>query len=92
MDFYVWLLRSSQRTILVDTGFTAATAAARKRVLDCYRCPIDTLARLGVDAATVTDVVLTHLHFDHAGNLAKGFNQQCLLPVGQAAGQRPGLF
>lgn len=71
MDFYVWLLRSPRRTILVDTGFTAATAQARKRVLDRYRCPIDTLATLGVDPTTVTDVVLTHLHFDHAGNLAK---------------------
>ena len=71
MDFYVWLLRSAQRTILVDTGFTADTAQARKRVLDRYRCPIDTLATLGVDPAAITDVVLTHLHFDHAGNLAK---------------------
>jgi len=71
MDFYVWLLRSPQRTILVDTGFTSTTAATRKRVLDRYRCPIDTLATLGVDAATVSDVVLTHLHFDHAGNLAR---------------------
>jgi len=71
MDFYVWLLRSSQRTILVDTGFTTATAAARKRVLERYRCPIDTLHTLGVDPATITDVVLTHLHFDHAGNLSR---------------------
>jgi glyoxylase-like metal-dependent hydrolase (beta-lactamase superfamily II) len=71
MDFYVWLLRSATRTILVDTGFTAETARARKRVLDRYRCPIDALRTLDVDPDTVTDVVLTHLHFDHAGNLAK---------------------
>lgn len=71
MDFYVWLLRSTRRVILVDTGFTEATATARRRALDRYRCPIDALRTLGVDPATVTDVVLTHLHFDHAGNLAK---------------------
>ena len=28
------------------------------------------LARLGVDAADVRDVVLTHLHYDHSGHLA----------------------
>ncbi len=30
--------------------------------------PVETLATLGVDAASVRDVILTHLHFDHAGN------------------------
>lgn len=71
MAFYVWLLRSSRRTILVDTGFTAAAAMARKRNVERYRCPIDTLATLDVDATAITDVVLTHLHYDHAGNLTK---------------------
>jgi glyoxylase-like metal-dependent hydrolase (beta-lactamase superfamily II) len=69
MDFYVWLLRSPQRAILVDTGFGAAAAAARNREL--LRCPIEALRVLGVDPAGIDDVVLTHLHYDHAGNLAK---------------------
>jgi len=69
LDFYVWLLRSGERSILVDTGFNAATAARRGRRL--MRCPIESLRVLGVDPARVTDVVLTHLHYDHAGNLDK---------------------
>lgn len=69
MDFFVWLIRSDSRTILVDTGFNAATAQRRNRVLD--RCPITALSSLGVAAADVQDVVLTHLHYDHAGNLGK---------------------
>lgn len=69
LDFYVWLLRSGERSILVDTGFNAQSAAARGRVLS--RCPIEALRVLGVDPDQVTDVVLTHLHYDHAGNLDK---------------------
>lgn len=69
MDYFVWLLRSPSRTILVDTGFNADMA--RKRGRELLRCPIDALAALGVEAGQIEDVVLTHLHYDHAGNLAK---------------------
>jgi glyoxylase-like metal-dependent hydrolase (beta-lactamase superfamily II) len=33
------------------------------------RSPSEALAAVGIDAATVSDVVLTHLHYDHAGGL-----------------------
>lgn len=69
MDFFVWLLKSNDRCVLVDTGFTEATGRIRDRAW--ARCPIDALAAVGVAAANITDVVLTHLHYDHAGNLAK---------------------
>jgi glyoxylase-like metal-dependent hydrolase (beta-lactamase superfamily II) len=69
MDFFVWLLRSGDTTILVDTGFGARSADARKRPLDL--CPIESLSYLGVNPADIRDVVITHLHWDHAGNLDK---------------------
>jgi glyoxylase-like metal-dependent hydrolase (beta-lactamase superfamily II) len=69
MDFFVWLVRSAERTILVDTGFGAAAATARNRTLQ--RCPIDTLRRFDIDPQAIEDVVITHLHYDHAGNLGK---------------------
>lgn len=69
LDYYVWLIKSPERTILVDTGFNAATAKARSRNL--LRCPIEALGVLGVDPDTIADVVVTHLHYDHAGNLDK---------------------
>ncbi len=69
MDFYVWLLKSAGRALLIDTGFNAAAAKARQRNL--LRCPIDALRVLGVDPDSIDDVVLTHLHYDHAGNLSK---------------------
>jgi glyoxylase-like metal-dependent hydrolase (beta-lactamase superfamily II) len=67
MDFFVWLIKGAERSILVDTGFSAATAKARNRHFD--RCPIEALRTLGVAPESVQDVILTHLHYDHAGNL-----------------------
>lgn len=69
MAFYVWLLKSAERSILIDTGFNAATGVARGR--EFLRCPIEALRTLGVAPEQVQDVVLTHLHYDHAGNLGK---------------------
>ncbi len=69
LDYFVWLLRSQSRTVLVDTGFSMETAKVRNRVLE--RCPIEALRVLGVDPDSVEDVILTHLHYDHAGNLPK---------------------
>jgi glyoxylase-like metal-dependent hydrolase (beta-lactamase superfamily II) len=66
LDYFVWLVRSAERTVVVDTGFSAATAARRQR--DHLRCPTEGLRLLGVEAAKVRDVVITHLHYDHVGN------------------------
>ncbi len=69
MDFFVWLIRSGPEVVLVDTGFGARSAAQRQRAL--AHCPIAALSHLGVEAGQVRDVILTHLHWDHAGNLDK---------------------
>ncbi len=66
MDYYVWVAKHADVAFVIDTGFTAEVAAQRKRTY--LRCPIDSLSLIGVDAATVQDVVLTHLHYDHVGN------------------------
>ncbi len=67
MDYFTWVVVApGGRVILVDTGFTAETAAARKRAF--LRCPTEGLRLLGIAPETVKDVVLTHLHYDHVGN------------------------
>lgn len=68
LDYFVWaILRDGAAPIVVDTGFDAATAARRGRTL--LRPVEQGLAEAGIDAAAVEDVILTHLHFDHAGSL-----------------------
>ena len=69
MDYFVWAIVGEGESIVVDTGFGAAAAAQRGRTL--LRCPTEALRSLGIDAGSVRDVVITHLHYDHAGNLAK---------------------
>jgi glyoxylase-like metal-dependent hydrolase (beta-lactamase superfamily II) len=65
MDYFVWLIRNSERAIVVDTGFTAEVAVKRKR--EHIRTPKAGLALLGVKAEEVRDVVITHMHYDHVG-------------------------
>jgi glyoxylase-like metal-dependent hydrolase (beta-lactamase superfamily II) len=67
MDYFVWLIRGGGHTILLDTGFNEARAKARKRTL--LRSPVEGLDSLGVKAEQVGTVILSHLHYDHAGNL-----------------------
>ncbi len=65
LDYYLWVIRGQGRVVVVDTGFGTAAATRRNRVL--LHQPVDLLARAGVVAETVEHVVLTHLHYDHAG-------------------------
>lgn len=65
MDYFIWLIRNEERLIVVDTGFDAAVAAKRKRTL--VREPHEGLALLGVQAADVREIVITHMHNDHVG-------------------------
>jgi len=66
MDYFVWLIRGQDRVVLVDTGFNQAAADARGRTL--LRCPIEALAVLGLQPQDITETVITHMHYDHAGN------------------------
>jgi glyoxylase-like metal-dependent hydrolase (beta-lactamase superfamily II) len=68
MAYYTWLVVEGERAIVVDSGFSA-DVAARRPGRDLVCAPVDALGRLGVRAEAVADVVLTHLHFDHAGGL-----------------------
>jgi glyoxylase-like metal-dependent hydrolase (beta-lactamase superfamily II) len=54
----VWLLQDETRRVIVDTGPPAYIP-----VIDA------SLEKLGLTAADITDVLLTHLHWDHVCNL-----------------------
>lgn len=77
MSYYIWLAKSAEHCVLIDTGFGAETAQKRGR--DWRRCPIDALRLLGVDALDIEHLIITHLHYDHAGNLPKLANARIYL-------------
>lgn len=66
LDYFVWAVVGKTRTFLVDTGFDQEGAAKRGRVITR---PIDVgLKAIDIDPASVEDVIVTHMHYDHAGN------------------------
>ncbi|MBP1690650.1 MAG: Glyoxylase, beta-lactamase superfamily [Bacteroidetes bacterium] len=73
----VLLIRGGGRTILVDTGNGEPDDPKRKDIFkfDTSQASLLTsLARAGVAPGDVTDVILTHLHFDHAGGATRRVN------------------
>jgi glyoxylase-like metal-dependent hydrolase (beta-lactamase superfamily II) len=68
LDFFVWTLQSDRHTFVVDTGFDAATGARRQRHIT--RPVAEGLKAVGIDHAQVSDVIITHMHYDHSGNQA----------------------
>jgi glyoxylase-like metal-dependent hydrolase (beta-lactamase superfamily II) len=68
MDYFFWIVRNAERTLLVDTGFAPDVGTRRGRT--CLHPPTEALAGVGVEPADVTQIVLTHLHYDHTGNVA----------------------
>src|SRR5688572_15305420 len=69
MDYFVWAVVGGGRAWVVDTGFGQHDADARGRRL--LRSAADGLALIGVNADHASDVIITHLHYDHVG----GFDQ-----------------
>ena len=69
MDYFVWAAVGGSGTWVVDTGFDKADGEGRGRTF--LRSAAEGLALVGIDATEVTDVILTHLHYDHVG----GFEQ-----------------
>lgn len=67
MDYFVWALRDGQRTLIVDTGYDEAEGSRRGRPI--LRDPGKQLSAFGIDPELVDTIILTHLHYDHAGSL-----------------------
>ena len=61
----VWVVRGGGRTILVDAGFYREKFIRQWKPVD-YTKPSDAINALGIKPGDVTDIVLSHIHWDHA--------------------------
>jgi glyoxylase-like metal-dependent hydrolase (beta-lactamase superfamily II) len=71
------LLENGKKKILVDTGMGNKWDDKAKKIydIDQQRNPIETsLQGLNLKPEDITDVILTHLHFDHTGGSTKHEN------------------
>ncbi len=87
LDFFVWVAVGERRTIMIDSGASEGTCSGRGH--DFIRRPADGLALLGIDAADIENLVTTHLHWDHGGNLEQFPNARLhvqRLEMGHATG------
>jgi glyoxylase-like metal-dependent hydrolase (beta-lactamase superfamily II) len=67
MDYFFWVVQNRNRTVVVDTGFSRHGGQVRNRTFGID--PVRAYAALGVDPGAAPDVVVTHAHYDHIGNL-----------------------
>ncbi len=70
LDFNLLLIETDGRVILVDTGIgDKLTPKERKIFSPKVKNISKELAKIGLSPSSITDIVLTHLHHDHAGGI-----------------------
>ena len=64
----VWLIRGPGKSILFDSGFYRDQFFKQWHVAD-FSKPSDAVAKFGVKPEGVTDVIISHMHWDHADGM-----------------------
>lgn len=64
----VWLLQGNGRNVLVDAGFYRDKFVQRWKPVDFVQ-PSEAVRRAGVKPEDVTDIIVSHIHWDHADGL-----------------------
>lgn len=68
IDFMIWLIKGGGRNILVDAGFRRDMIGfpdALEFAIKNYARPDSVLSKLGLKAEDITDIILSHPHWDH---------------------------
>ena len=68
IDFMIWVIQGGGKTYVVDVGFEQKEAEARGRSL--HRLPSEAVRMLGGDPDQIEDVIISHMHYDHCGDLS----------------------
>jgi glyoxylase-like metal-dependent hydrolase (beta-lactamase superfamily II) len=74
LPFSFILAKRDDRNVLVDTGFMQSdhgSGFARKFGIPTWISPIRMLREMNVAADAITDIIITHAHFDHMGSIAE---------------------
>ncbi|MAE59638.1 MAG: hypothetical protein CME69_12310 [Halobacteriovorax sp.] len=72
LDLRLWLIKSSTKVILTDTGIGDYHGQKFDEQFDVRQSqnPIEQmLSNIGLKTSDVTDLVISHLHFDHVGGI-----------------------
>ena len=66
LDYFVWAIVGENATYAVDTGFDLEMGKKRRRTM--LQTPAEGLKAIGLNPERIEDVIITHMHYDHAGN------------------------
>lgn len=71
IDFMVWLIKGNNgKNILVDAGFLGDAEDAKDFKIVNYIRPDSALLKLGLKPESITDVILSHPHWDHIDGIS----------------------
>jgi glyoxylase-like metal-dependent hydrolase (beta-lactamase superfamily II) len=69
IPFMIWVLKGPRgRNVLVDAGSYRGPVFERWQLLDVVK-PSAAVAKVGLAPTDITDIVVTHIHWDHVGGL-----------------------
>jgi len=74
LPFSFILAQQGGRNVLVDTGFMQdehSSGFSRKFGIPTWISPIRMLAEMGIRPEAISDIFVTHAHFDHLGSIAE---------------------
>ena len=74
LPFSFILAQRGGRNLLIDTGFMqedSCNGFSRKFGIPTWISPLRLLAEMGLSADDISDIVITHAHFDHMGSVAE---------------------
>lgn len=72
LDLRLWIIKDQDRIIITDTGIGDYHGEKFDQQFDVRQAQsplVKALADKGIDCAKVTDLVISHLHFDHVGGM-----------------------